>query len=87
MTRSPFRAAHAANRALAGVLALGAITIPLGLAAEIVVDTDQDTEIPDDGVPSRELSVDDLLANQDFPVPVDFDPALIQALLDEWNGT
>ena len=44
-------------------------------------------EIPDDGVPSRELSVDDLLANQDFPVPVDFDPALIQALLDEWNGT
>jgi len=59
VTRSPFRAAHAANRALAGVLALGAITIPLGLAAEIVVDTDQDTEIPDDGVTSLREAVTD----------------------------
>jgi len=43
--------------------------------------------VPDDGMPSRSLTVDDLLANQDYEVPKDFNPARIQAMLDEWNGT
>lgn len=42
--------------------------------------------VPAGGVPSRDLSVADLQANQDFEVPGDFNPARIQALLDEWNG-
>jgi type 1 glutamine amidotransferase len=41
--------------------------------------------VPADGVPSRDLSVEDLQANQDYDVPGDFNPARIQAMLDEWN--
>ena len=40
--------------------------------------------VPESGVPSRDLKVADLLANQDFDVPTDFNPARIQAMLDEW---
>ena len=40
--------------------------------------------VPKGGVPSRDLTVDDLLANQDYDVPGDFNPARIQAMLDEW---
>ena len=31
-----------------------------------------------------DLTVADLLANQDYDVPGDFNPARIQAMLDEW---
>lgn len=44
-------------------------------------------DIPADGIPSRDLSVDDLVANQDYPVPDDFNKARVEALLQEWNGT
>lgn len=42
--------------------------------------------VPAGGVPSRDLSLADLQANQDFPVPADFNGTRIQALLDEWNS-
>lgn len=42
-------------------------------------------DVPETGVPSRTLSLADLQANQDFEVPADFNPARIQALLDDWN--
>ena len=45
------------------------------------------TDVPERGVPSRTLTVDDLLANQDYDPPEEFNPARIQAMLDEWNGT
>jgi len=44
-------------------------------------------QVPADGVSSRDLSVADLQANQDYEVPADFNPARIQAMLDEWNAT
>jgi type 1 glutamine amidotransferase len=40
--------------------------------------------VPENGVPSKSLNVKDLMANQDFDVPADFNPARIQAMLDEW---
>ena len=43
-------------------------------------------QVPADGVPSRDLSLADLQANQDKDVPGDFNPARIQAMLDEWNA-
>lgn len=42
-------------------------------------------EVPVEGVPSKRLTVEDLMANQDYQPPADFNPARIQALLDEWN--
>lgn len=42
-------------------------------------------EVPADGVPVSPLSVEDLMANQDEPVPDNFDKARIQQLLDEWH--
>ncbi|MCH2201067.1 MAG: DUF1080 domain-containing protein [Fuerstiella sp.] len=44
-------------------------------------------EIPTDGISSGELSIDELIANQDYPVPDNFNKARIEALLREWNGT
>lgn len=41
--------------------------------------------VPQEGVASRDLTVADLQANQDFEVPSDFNPARIQAMLDEWS--
>lgn len=43
------------------------------------------TEIPEEGIPSRELTVADLEANQDFPPNDRHNPARIQQMLDEWN--
>lgn len=43
-------------------------------------------DVPESGVKSGELSVDDLLANQDFAMPENFNKARYQAMLDEWNG-
>jgi type 1 glutamine amidotransferase len=40
--------------------------------------------VPESGVPSRALNMKDLMANQDFEVPADFNPARIQAMIDEW---
>lgn len=42
-------------------------------------------DVPQDGVPVRELTVSDLEANQDEQPPADHNPARIQALLDDWN--
>lgn len=43
-------------------------------------------DVPADGVPSKPLSVEELVANQDEPVPANFDPKTVQKLLDEWNA-
>ena len=43
-------------------------------------------EVPVAGVSSRSLSLSDLQANQDFPVPDNFNGQRIQAMLDEWNS-
>ena len=40
--------------------------------------------VPEGGVPSKDLNVKDLQANQDYDVPGDFNPVRIQAMLDEW---
>ncbi|HIK94289.1 MAG TPA: hypothetical protein EYG03_20280, partial [Planctomycetes bacterium] len=44
-------------------------------------------EIPADGVPSKHLTMDDLMANQDYDVSGKFNRVRIQAMLDEWNAT
>ncbi|MCA9048676.1 MAG: hypothetical protein KDA89_08105, partial [Planctomycetaceae bacterium] len=43
-------------------------------------------DVPADGVTSRDLSVEDLMANQDEDVPENFNPARIQAMLEEWQA-
>ena len=43
-------------------------------------------EPPQDGVSSKPLTIEDLMANQDEPVPANFNPERIQKMLDEWNG-
>lgn len=40
--------------------------------------------VPEGGVLSADLTVKDLQANQDYDVPENFNPARIQAMLDEW---
>jgi type 1 glutamine amidotransferase len=42
-------------------------------------------DVPKGGVPSKPLTVEELLANQDYSVPNNFNPARIQAMLDQWN--
>lgn len=42
-------------------------------------------DVPADGVPAGHVSVEDLLQNHDEPIPSDFNPAKVQALLDQWN--
>ncbi|HUG90269.1 MAG TPA: family 16 glycoside hydrolase [Planctomycetaceae bacterium] len=42
-------------------------------------------DVPKNGVPSKPLSVEDLMANQDYPPPENFNPARIQEMLDQWN--
>ena len=43
-------------------------------------------EVPAEGVPSKTPTVAELEANQDFPKPDNYNPARIQAMLDQWNG-
>ncbi len=43
-------------------------------------------DVPEGGIDSKPQTVDDLMANQDFEVPDDFNKARIQAMLDEWNA-
>ena len=42
--------------------------------------------VPTEGISSKPLSVKDLLANQDYEPKDNFNPARIQAMLDQWNG-
>lgn len=42
-------------------------------------------DVPDGGVPSKSLSVDDLLANPDEKVPDNFNKAGIEKMLEEWQ--
>jgi type 1 glutamine amidotransferase len=42
-------------------------------------------DVPESGVPSRTVTVKDLMANQDYQVPADFNPARIESMLKEWN--
>jgi hypothetical protein len=42
-------------------------------------------DVSEGGVPSRSLTVTDLMANQDEQVPPAFKPEAIQAMLDQWN--
>ncbi len=41
--------------------------------------------VPDGGVPTQPVTVKNLEANQDEPTPANFNPARIQAMLDQWN--
>lgn len=43
-------------------------------------------DVPAGGVPSKPLTVEDLMSNQDEPVPDNFNKERIQKMLDEWNG-
>lgn len=43
-------------------------------------------EVPQDGVPTHPVTVDDLMENQDERVPDNFNPQAIQKMLDEWNA-
>lgn len=43
-------------------------------------------EVPETGVPSKSLTVKDLMANQDYEVPENFNPQRIEKMLEEWNG-
>lgn len=42
-------------------------------------------DVPTDGVPAGNVTVDDLLQNHDEEIPKDFNKATIQAMLDQWN--
>jgi hypothetical protein len=44
-------------------------------------------EVPAEGVPSQQPTLDDLRANMDDKkIPANFNPAAIQAMLDKWAG-
>ncbi len=43
-------------------------------------------EVPADGVPSKQPTVDDLIANQDSPMPANWNAALIQRFIDDFNA-
>ena len=42
-------------------------------------------DVPTDGVPAGHVTVNDLLQNHDEKIPDDFNPATVQAMLDQWN--
>lgn len=44
-------------------------------------------EIPEGGVPVGEVTMEDLLANQDYDMPDDFDLEHWETLVNEWNET
>lgn len=43
-------------------------------------------EVPADGVTSRELTIDDLLANQDYKMPDNFNRARYESMLADWKA-
>lgn len=44
-------------------------------------------QVPGDGVPSRPVTVEDLMANQDYEPNERFNPERIRAMLKEWNAS
>ena len=42
--------------------------------------------VPQRGVPSRAMTLEQLMANQDFPVSPDFNPDRMRKQLEEWNA-
>jgi type 1 glutamine amidotransferase len=44
-------------------------------------------EVPKSGVQSKQLTAKDLMTNQDYKVPGNFNPLRIQKMLEEWNGS
>jgi type 1 glutamine amidotransferase len=42
-------------------------------------------EVPENGVPSKTPTVKELMANQDYDVPGNFNPARIESMLKSWN--
>ena len=42
--------------------------------------------VPNKGISSKPLSVEELMANQDEKPKDNFNPVRIQAMLDQWNG-
>ena len=42
-------------------------------------------EVPPGGVPSKQPTVDDLIANQDSPMPGNWNAGLIQRFIDDFN--
>ena len=42
-------------------------------------------DVPADGVPAGHVTVEDLLQNHDEEIPKDFNKAMVQAMLDQWN--
>jgi type 1 glutamine amidotransferase len=42
-------------------------------------------DVPKNGVESKPLTVKDLMANQDYDPPGNFNPARMQKILDDWN--
>ena len=42
--------------------------------------------VPESGVPSPAVTVDDLMENQDYAVPDKFNKARFEAMLQDWNG-
>ena len=43
-------------------------------------------DVPSDGVPSKQPTVDDLIANQDSPMPGNWNAGLIQRFIDDFNA-
>lgn len=43
-------------------------------------------DIPENGVPSKDVTLDDLLANQDYEMPDNFNRARVESLLEDWNN-
>ena len=43
------------------------------------------SQVPSDGIPAGKVSVDDLLQNHDEEIPADFNKAMVQAMLAQWN--
>ncbi len=43
-------------------------------------------DVPAEGVPTQPVSVENLMANQDYDVPKSFNPVRYEMLLKQWNG-
>ena len=43
------------------------------------------SQVPSDGIPAGKVTVEDLLQNHDEEIPSDFNKAMVQAMLAQWN--
>lgn len=43
-------------------------------------------DVPDNGVPTQPVTVKDLMANQDYDAPKNFNPARYEEMLKQWNA-